>query len=304
MSVNSPLFITFLELMNTSQVFRNNHQAYNTIRKYAFDYVSYVLKQNPSFFQQMEYQEFQNQLFMFNSEVSNKGNTIYYDKGNYENFVCESFRPINFENCDRNTAVIASSLISVMSLYGDIPEKFASHQNYLKYRITQLDQESHLKISQPVSSVIPNPNIQKFLDQNKSKDINTNTNNNGNNSVEVVKSNSNNRMVVNINHVGEKRDTGFKAKGKKDDTIPKDQNPFFPNEATLTGQYTGGKVSFDSLVNKNIIFPISKGSYEYKCIKEVIKEHLIYSEQEALFNKIDNSKAHLTTALYYLKGIN
>ena len=63
------------------------------------------------------------------------------------------------------------------------------------------------------------------------------------------------------------------------------------------------KKDFDSLVDRNIKLPVKKGSEEYNNLKERIKDHMMYAEQEALYSNMQNAKAHTEVAIYYLKNI-
>jgi hypothetical protein len=61
--------------------------------------------------------------------------------------------------------------------------------------------------------------------------------------------------------------------------------------------------NYENLIIKQIRLPVNKGTKEYNDLKGIIKEHLMIAEQEALYNKIDISKAHIEAALYYLRKI-
>lgn len=65
----------------------------------------------------------------------------------------------------------------------------------------------------------------------------------------------------------------------------------------------GAVKDFKELINQNIKLPIKKGSQEYEQIKDIVKEHLMLAEQEALYNNMTTSQAHIEVALYYLKNI-
>lgn len=314
-NINSPLFTSFIDQLNTSKVFSYNPLAYFTIKKYTFDFVSYNLRQNPGYMSKLEFQEFEKELKIFNNEIQGKTN-IYYDRQSYEAFVIEAFKPINFEICDKNTIVIASSLISVMSIYGDISEKFAAHQNYLKFRINQIDQNIHLSQKNQFTPsnladniISANSKLKEFttVKDNSNKELLKDTSFKDNNN---IPNNTNQTMLSNQNLTQkiEKNDTGFKPRNKKEEVVERKDNPLMPSDLVLLGLNTNGVVTFDSLLAGSPNFrmlnlPIVKGTIEYRQLKEVIKEHMMLSEQEALYNKINNSKAHLDVALYYLKTI-
>lgn len=313
MSLPTPLFTTFLNLINTSEIFKFNQSAYLTIRKYAFDFVTFNYKQNPSFLQQNEIVEIEKIKTVFLTEKQGKEN-LFYDRMSYESFVLEAFKPINFNNCDRNTAVIGSCLISVMSLYGDINEKYSSFQKYLIEVIKKFDEESqfgnrnnnqNIQLSpSPIVNVNGNGLAENIIMSNSKMNDFLNKNNQVNNP--ISNTNTNNTCPSNtsfpIRNIEKKATSTFKAK-KKESVILKEKNIFWPSDLVMTGMNNGGKVNFETLINKTIKFPITKGSIEYLHLKEVIKEHLLYAEQEALFNKVDNCKAHLNVALYYLSQI-
>ena len=314
-NINSPLFTTFIDQLNTSKVFSYNPLAYCTIKKYTFDFVSYNLRQNPGYMSKLEFQEFERELKIFNNEILGKTN-IYYDRQSYESFVIEAFKPINFEICDKNTIVIASSLISVMSIYGDISEKFAAHQNYLKYRINQIDQNIHLSQKNQFTPsnladniISANQKLKEFttVKENSNKELQKDTLSKEPVNISI---NTNQTMLSNqnLNQKIDKNDTGFKPKNKKDEVVERKDNPLMPSDSVLLGLNTNGVVTFESLLAgcqnfRMLNLPIIKGTLEYRQLKEVIKEHLMLSEQEALYNKINNSKAHLDVALYYLNTI-
>jgi len=53
----------------------------------------------------------------------------------------------------------------------------------------------------------------------------------------------------------------------------------------------------------NIRLPVKKKTEEYNKLTEVIKNHMMYAEQEALYNNYEECKAHVDASLYYLKNI-
>lgn len=311
MSSYSPLFNNFIELQTTSQCFRYDNFAYFTIKQYTFQMMNYYINQNKNSLSQMEYSEFDKQYKIFNSELSYVNKQKYtYDKPNFEAFVSNSFKTINFENSDRPTLVIARSLISVLSLFGPISDYFLNLQKYINQKISLIDSQNvnstpinpmaaNSKFTPTISNNVinSNPNLAEFISGNKDQ------NNKNNNNLNVQSENSNKNLSNTNKPLAKKKESMINIKKKKEEEIDKRSNPFMPGENVFIGSNNRGNVSFDSLINRNIKFPITKDTMEYKYLKQVIKEHLMYAEQEALYNKIDNSKAHMKVAIYYLKQI-
>lgn len=311
----SQLFAIFRDLIYTSQLFQNNHLAYFTIKQYTFSFMNQNLSSNPNYISSSEFEEYDKLVKIFNSEISSATSTgkvnICYDKISFERFIEEVFKGINFDVCDRSTLVVTNCLISVLSLYGEIPINFSRHQNFIRMRIAQFDG----LLNQPQQPVItqnltPNPivgnqnQIQGVQQQQQSGNPNVSSKLNDflhNKSslqprVDGVQSNTSSSTEG-----VQAPKQGFAKKASK--LISRSENPFMPSDDVLCGKFTNGAVSFNTLFNNHIALPIMKGSMEYKYLREVIKEHLIFAEQEALYNKLENSKAHMDVAIYYLKSI-
>lgn len=313
----SQLFSIFRDLIYTSQLFQNNLFAYFTIKQYTFSFMNQNLSSNPSYISSLEFEEYDKLVKIFNSEISsatNSGKTnLFFDKISYERFVEEVFKGINFDVCDRTTLVVTNCLITVLSLYGEIPVNFARHQNYIRMRIAQFD--GMINNSQPQQSTIitqnitPNPNVgnQSQLIQPQQQGIpgvSSKLNDFLNNKSSFQPKNESVLPISNLNTStmsNSNTKPNFAKKASK--VISRSENPFMLSDDVLCGRYTNGLVSFNTLINNQIPLPVTKGSIEYKFLREVIKEHLMFAEQEALYNKLDNSKAHMDVAIYYLKSI-
>ena len=318
---NNSLFQTFQDLLNTSQCFKNNNNAYFTIKKYTFDIMNYYISNKISYFNNLqENNEYERQLNIYNTELNNyNGYSLIYDKNSYENFVVEAFKPINFESNQPNqkqTLTIAINLLNVLRLYGNLSEQFSNQLSYLQQKLNYLDMNNNFNSAINLN----NNNAPKLNNVNSNQSNNINGVNNiinsnsklsefinaSNKIQETINNNNNNEKINNKVVIHEVKDTKTKgiSKKSKEEAIDRKDNPYMPNDNIMIGYNNNGTISFNSLVNRSIKFPISKGTMEDKYIRQLIKEHLMHSEQEALYNKINNSKAHLETAIYYLENLN
>jgi len=248
----SMLFNHFNEILNTANNFKNYFQAYLTIKSYAFSSTQQFIQQGRGQLYENEYNEYNKQYQYFNQEVNSVGgqNVAFLNKDNFENFLVQTFSSIDFNTCDLITLNLTNNLINSMTQFGNLPSKFASHQQFVLGRISQQNQSNQNQQLQQ--------NIQNL--QNLQSNSNSNTNNKVNQGSEPTKPKP--RVEVN----------------------------------TKT-------TDFNTLINKNIKLPVKKGTDEFVKLKGVIQEHLCLAEQEALYNKLDFSRAHMEVALYYLKNI-
>lgn len=258
----------FADLINTAMCFVNiNFQVYLTIKNYAINFIQHSIKNQGQIYQ-YEQMELENHITLFNKEVFSVGgfNLAILSKEAFENFLVQSFSTINFDSCDKNTLNIANNLITVFSMYGPLSDRFSKQKQFLMFKISQLDSQI-----QPINHSNPVSNV----NNNNNTNLNVTKVNNGN----LTQTNQVNQVNTNkVNNMNEKVEIK---------TDPKKMN----------------SINSANLIDRNIKLPIKKGTNEYNTIKAVIKDHLMYAEQEALYNKIDHSKAHIEAALYYLKNI-
>lgn len=240
------LYHYFNELINTAMCFQNkSFQAYLTIKNYAYNFIIHNIKTQQGCLSQFEQMEFEKSQLFFNQEINSIGgfSNAVLSKENFESFLVQSFSTIDFDQCDKTTLTIANNLITVLSSYGPLPERFANHKNFLMYKLSQL-----------------NNNVGNVFE---SKNDSSKKNNQGSN------------LVNN------------KAKPEPIKTNPEQMK----------------STNVNNLIDRSISLPVKKGTPEFKKLQDIIKEHIMYAEQEALYNKIDHSRAHIETALYYLKNV-
>lgn len=243
MNNQSQAFVQFIDNLNTANLYKSYFQAYLTIKRYAFSYTQNLVQSGRAQLFNNECVEYDNQYQYFNQEINSVGgtNAAFLNKENYEVFISQIFSKIDFNICDLVSLNVSNNLMNAMTQFGNLPDKFANHQKFVIFRISQLNQLNVQQIGQNVISGgqgqggSQSKNVQ--INDTKNIDLNTKT------------------------------------------------------------------TDYKSLINKSIKLPVKKGTNEYNNLKNIIKEHLTLSEQEALYNKMDYSKAHLEAALYYLKNI-
>jgi len=192
MNNQSILYQNFLEIISTANFFKQFTQAHLTIKKYAFMTVQHSIQSQNGQLYQNEKLDFDNQYQNFNSEVMSIGgpNYAFLIKENYDKFVYQNFSNVNFDICDINTLLLANNLIKTMNIYGELSEKYASHQRFVISRISQL------KMSQMPQNMNLMGNIQNNNNTNIDQN-NTNTNK-INNKHQVNQGGNNNNKIVNI----------------------------------------------------------------------------------------------------------
>jgi hypothetical protein len=276
-NMSSQLYSQLIEILGTAGIFKNTFSAYITIKRYIFGKYENLKSTNNLLLNNNEILEYNNQLQLFNQEISSFGNNVpYLSKENYELFLEQSFSSINFESCGRSTSQTAVNLIIVLSMYGEVKDKFLKIHSYLVQRINQMEQNLKLmnnKVEVNVTSSID------LSDKIKNVNVNVNSNNNVNSSKYPTNTYS---------------------------PYTSDNNMILPG-ISKSNEDVSPSVIFSKMPSfckrNDLKLPCKKGTPEYKLLKETIKEHLMYAEQEVLYNKLEYSQAHLEAAIYYLKNI-
>lgn len=263
----SSLFTYFQEMLNTAYTFKQNPYAYFTVKSYAFGLIQHQLRQG-GVLQGNEYKEFSRLEAEWSTELKVSNNQAYVlNKENFEKFLSQTFSTIDFQRCNYETLKISVNLINVLGMYGAVNERFAMHRNSFK--------------------------LENYL-QNRMMTFNQN---HGNEQLARNEGQQNAR-IAEENH----------------GNPPQSKTQKEGNQRLQTNDSKATDPSVISFVNKDlkiplpqdlgIRLPVAKGSPEYKTLKEkIIVEHLMYAEQEALFNKIDEARRHIEAVIYYLNNI-
>lgn len=286
---NSPLYMYFNDFLNTAICFKNLPQSYLTIKQYIFNYVQNLILTNQAQLYQYEQIEIERHMSMFSQEINSYGqNNAYLNKEGFENFVIQCFSRIDFSNSDIPTLNIANNLLTVLTIYGELSEKFANQRSFINNKLQQLRGNNTLNNNYNNNNI---NSLNKNVINNSNQNIN-NPNNQGSNKNSISPSITNKLDSSPIVNNGQGNSI------KNDEIYQKNLGTISSNIGIPKGNFTS-----DDLIKKNIKLPIKKGTLEYENIKALIKEHIMYAEQEALYLKIENSKAHMETALYYLNNI-